>query len=290
MDRAALLSRLDSGFLVASGANGSLLQAAGLPAGHCPDAWNLEQPAQVELLARRYREAGADLLKTNTFRANRITLEAWGLADQASELNQAGVRLARAGAGDGALIAGNLGPTGKLLAPLGDFPPEAAREAFREQAQALAAAGADLLLVETMYSLDELRLAVEAAAATGLAVLATMTFERHGRTMMGVSPQDLATLLRHGAAGVGHNCGDLDLDQVLHLVARLVAAAQGAPVVVQPNAGIARLESGQVVYPESPQSMALWAKRYLEAGARVIGACCGSTPEHIRALAAALRA
>ena len=244
----------------------------------------------MELLARRYREAGADLLKTNTFRANRITLEAWGLADQASELNQAGVRLARAGAGEGALIAGNLGPTGKLLAPLGDFPPEAAREAFREQAQALAAAGADLLLVETMYSLDELRLAVEAAAATGLAVLATMTFERHGRTMMGVAPQDLATLLRHGAAGVGHNCGDVDLDQVLHLVARLVAAAQGAPVVVQPNAGIARLESGQVVYPESPQSMALWAKRYLEAGARIIGACCGSTPEHIRALAAALRA
>ncbi len=287
MDAHAFLMRLGDGTLVGDGASGSLLQAWGLPADSCPDAWNLDNPEAVARIAAEYRAAGSDIVQTNTFRSNAITLAGWGLEGKVAELNAAGVRLARQGA-PGALVAGSIGPCGKLLEPLGDFPAEEAVAAFREQAEALAAAGADLLIVETFYALDEAGLAVEAAASTGLAVLATMSFEPSGRTMMGVTPSQATSLTGRGAVGVGLNCGGVGLEQVAALVSEF-AAATSAPIVVQPNAGVAQLVDGRTVFPEPPAAMGRWAPEYRRRGARVIGGCCGTTPAHLAAVSAALR-
>jgi len=288
VDAQSLISHLQQSFLICSGANGTLLHSRGLPADLPPDAWNLEQPDQVRAVAQEYAAAGADLVQANTLLSNRISLAGWSRQDQVQALNQAGVRLAGEAARPGMLVAGNIGPCGHLLEPLGDFPAARARDAFQEQAQALAEAGADLIIVETFFALDEARLAVEAAAATGLAVVATMCFSPGGRTIMGVTPAQAASLADQGAAAVGANCGEVGLEEMLDLV-RTLAAESRVPVAVQPNAGKAELVGGQTVFSATPEQMAAWSRRYLEAGARIIGGCCGTTPRHTAAVARALR-
>ncbi|UCH34256.1 MAG: homocysteine S-methyltransferase family protein [Armatimonadota bacterium] len=294
------LARLNQGLLIGDGAMGTMLEAAGLPAGACRELWNVEQPDQVAAVHRAYIEAGSDIIETNTFfGGNRVQLRKWGLEERVVEFNQAAVRLARAAAGDRVIVSVSMGPTGEVLAPLGNLDPEQAAEAFREQAAAAAEAGADAATVETFYALEEIKLAVETAVAAGLPVMATMTFEPSGRTMMGVAPADAARALTdYGATVIGANCGT-GPDAMLAVVEAMLAATD-RPVMVQPNAGMSRLVGGKTVFPETPESMAEYAERFAEmgvkiiggccgTGVRIIGGCCGSTPDHIRAIAQRLK-
>ena len=287
-DLLALLHRV----LVGDGAMGTALQAAGLAPGGCPEAWNLERPEPVEAVSRSYREAGADLLTTNTFGGHPHKLAAYGLDARCAQINRAGAACARRAAGEGALVLGSFGPAGALLEPYGELSADDARRGFAAQAEALAEGGADALLVETMIDLAEATLAVRAAAATGLPVLATMTFDATPRgpyTVMGVDvPRAAAGLAEAGAAVVGTNCGT-GPEPMVEIVAALSAEA-GLPVLVQPNAGLPEVTGGEVRYPTGPEAFAAYVPAFVEAGAAIIGGCCGTTPDHVRALVAAVRA
>ena len=286
---ARFVDRLKQGVLIGDGAMGTMLEAAGLAPGSCRELWDVEHPEKVAAVHRAYVEAGADIVETNTFfGGNRIQLAKWGLEDRVVEFNQAGVRLAREAAGPDVIVSVSMGPTGEVLAPLGNLDPARAADAFREQAEAAAGAGADAVTVETFYALEEIKLAVEAALAAGLPVMATMTFEPSGRTMMGVAPADAARALTdYGATVVGANCGT-GPEQMLAM-AQAMLAATDRPVMVQPNAGVPRVVGGKTTFPETPEVMAEYAGRFAEMGARIIGGCCGTTPEHIRAMAQRIR-
>ena len=281
--------------ILADGATGTMLMAKGLPPGDAPIIWNAERPDQVRDLHRRYQEAGARLILSNTFSGNRFRLATHRLQGREVELNQAGIRLAREAvsqAGGEALVAGDIGPTGGLLAPLGEISYADAVAAFADQASALAAAGADLLWIETLSDLEEMRAAIEGArrAAPELSIVATMTFDTRGRTMMGVTPEQAVTALRGwGAAAVGANCGTGPAE-VLEVIRKMKAAAPEAVLVAKPNAGVPELVDGRSVYRADSQAMASYALAAARVGARIIGACCGSTPDHLKAMAQALQA
>lgn len=276
--------------LLGDGATGTQLQSMGLAPGACGERWNLDHPDRVRELHRRYLAAGSDLLTTNTFGGTTLVLAGHGLASQAHALNVAAARLAREIAGEQAWVLGDVGPCGGLLEPLGDVTPESATDAFRAQAAALLEGGADAILVETMSDPAEMELAVRAARAAGAAiVIATYAFQKSAmgfRTMMGTTAAEcLSRALTAGADFVGANCGtELSLEDYEKLTAELVAAAQGAPVIVQPNAGSPVLREGKICYAESAAQFAAAAPRLLAAGARIVGGCCGSTPEHIAAM------
>lgn len=276
--------------LLADGATGTQLQSMGLKPGACGECWNTAYPDRVRELHRRYVAAGADLLTTNTFGANAFVLGNHGAAERVRELNVAGAKLARELAGDNAWVLGDVGPFGGMLEPLGETPPEDAAKAFRDQAAALLEGGADAILVETMSDPAEMALALRAAKAAGAAfVIATYAFQKSAvglRTMMGTTVADaVAAALAAGADVVGANCGtDLSLADYEKLAVELVAAAKGTPVIVQPNAGSPILCDGKISYAESAALFAAAAPRLLAAGARLVGGCCGSTPEHIAAM------
>jgi len=284
-----LLDRLGKGPLVGDGAMGTMLEAAGLPAGACRELWNIEHPERVLAVHRVYIEAGSDIIETNTFfGGNRIQLAKWGLEGRAVEFNQAAVRLAREAAGERVIVSVSMGPTGEVLAPLGNRDPAQAADAFREQAAAAAEAGADAATVETFYALEEIKLAIAAALEAGLPVMATMTFEPSGRTMMGVAPADAARALTdYGATVVGANCGT-GPEQML-AAAEAMLAATDRPIMVQPNAGMPRLVGGKTVFPETPETMAEYAERFIALGVKIVGGCCGTTPDHIRAIASRVK-
>jgi 5-methyltetrahydrofolate--homocysteine methyltransferase len=281
----------ERGLLVGDGAMGTQLQAAGLPPGGCPERWNTERPEAVEAILRAYREAGAELLETNTFGGSPAKLAAYGLAAACEALNHAGARLGRRAAGDDALVVGSIGPTGQLLAPLGPLSAEEAAEGFRRQAEALAEGGADALCVETMTDLEEAVVAVRAAAATGLPVLATMTFEATPRgfyTIMGVSVAAAArALAAAGACALGANCG-FGPEAMVPILAAF-ARETPLPLVAQPNAGLPETAGDQLRWPATPDAMAAWVPALVGAGGRILGGCCGTTPAHVRALAEAVR-
>lgn len=276
--------------LLGDGATGTQLQSMGLKPGACGEFWNTVHPDRVRELHRRYVTAGADLLTTNTFGANAFVLGHHGAADRGRELNVAGAQLARELAGDAAWVLGDVGPFGGMLEPLGETLPEDAAKAFRDQAAALLEGGADAILVETMSDPVEMALAIGAAQAAGATlVIATYAFQKSAvglRTMMGTTvAAAVAAALAAGADVVGANCGtDLSLGDYEKLAAELVAAAKGNPVIVQPNAGSPILREGRISYAESAALFAAAAPRLLGAGARLIGGCCGSTPEHIAAM------
>lgn len=285
-----LRQRLSSGkVLIADGATGTMLQAAGLPEGTAPESWNLTHPEKILDLHRAYLEAGSQIILTNSFGGNRFRLAKKGLEDKVHEVNRAAAALAREAAGQMAFVVGSIGPSGELMKPLGILSYATAVEAFTEQAAALAEGGVDAILVETMSDLNEAKAAIEGARrATDLPILCTMSFDTKLHTMMGVSPRQAAKeLWPLGLVAIGGNCGKT-LDDMEEVLRQMGAAVPEATLMAKPNAGLPRLVDGQAVYDVTPQLMAEYALRYAELGARIIGGCCGSTPAHIKAIAAAL--
>jgi 5-methyltetrahydrofolate--homocysteine methyltransferase len=285
-----LRQRLSSkGVLVADGAMGTMLQAAGLPEGTAPESWNLTHSEKILDLHRAYLEAGAQIILTNSFGGSRFRLGKKGLQDKVHEVNRAAAALAKEAAGQEAFVAGSMGPTGELMKPLGTLSYVVALEAFTEQAKALAEGGVDAILVETMSDLNEAKAAIVGAKqATDLPILCTLSFDTQRHTMMGVSPRRAAKeMWPLGLVAIGGNCGKT-LDDMEEVLRQMGKAVPEATLMAKPNAGLPRLVDGQAVYDVTPQVMAEYALRYAELGAKIIGGCCGSTPAHIKAMAAAL--
>lgn len=276
---------LEEGIILFDGAMGTMLQREGLEAGQCPEEWNLLFPEKIKGVHQAYGAAGADVVETNTFGGNRIRLEHYNLGDRVAEINRKAVELAREAVGQGVFVAAAVGPLGKYLAPVGEVTEEEAFAIFAEQVKALAAGGPDLILIETMADLAEIRCAIKAARSVcPLPIVAQMTFTEKGRTIFGVTPEEAARRLAElGVDAVGVNC-TLGPEDIIAIVERL-AKAIPLPVSVQPNAGVPVLEEGEkIVYPVGPKEFALWGRRLVSAGARLIGGCCGTTPEHIASL------
>lgn len=271
--------------VLTDGAWGTQMQARGLEPGTCPDAWNLTHPERVEEVAQAYVEAGSRVIITNTFGGTRFTLKRYGLADRAREINRIGAEISRRAAGNRAKVFGSIGPTGVMLM-MGDVSPETLREAFAEQARALAEGGADALVIETMSDTAEARLAVEAARQTGLEVVACMVFDSgrdRDRTMMGTTPEEAArVLIEAGADCIGSNCGQ-GIEGFIGICRRLRAAAP-CPIWIKANAGLPEIVDGQAVYRQTPEGFASLVPDLVEAGASFIGGCCGTSPEFIQAV------
>ncbi|CAN5636814.1 betaine--homocysteine S-methyltransferase [soil metagenome] len=283
----------EGGPILADGAMGTMLFAAGLQFGDPPELWNLAHPDVVRRIHRGYLDAGSRILMTNTFGGNRLRLGMHGNQDRVDELNRTAAILLRAEvtAADGtALVAGDIGPTGEIIAPLGTLGYDEAVDVFREQAASLIAGGVDLIWIETMSDLNEIKAAIQGVrrASPGIALIATMTFDTRGHTMMGVSPEDAVRhLAAWGADAIGGNCGN-GPDELLPVIARMHAAAPDIVLVAKSNAGMPELVDMQAVYKASPATMAGTAVEMWDAGARIVGACCGSTPAHLEAMASAV--
>jgi methionine synthase I (cobalamin-dependent) len=286
-------------YLLADGATGTNLFEMGLATGDAPELWVFEQPARVEALHRAMMEAGADIILTNSFGGSRHRLKLHKAEARVGEINEAAARLTRRAAdafaaesGREILVAGSMGPTGELFEPLGVLTVEEGAEAFAEQARALAAGGVDVLWIETMSSREELTAAATGAAATGLPIVATLSFDTNGRTMMGFAPGELAGLCRQLArppAAYGSNCGVGAAEVVLSILNMAPAAAPGEVLVAKGNCGIPYYEEGQIRYDGTPTLRADYARLARDAGARIIGGCCGTSPAHLKAMAEALR-
>ena len=271
------------------GAWGTQLQARGLGPEEVPDEWNLRRPESVEEVARLYVEAGSQVILTNTFRASRVVLREKGLETQVTAINRAGVEISKRAAAGRAKVFASIGPSGKLLLT-GDVTEEELDAAFREQAEALAAAGADGLVIETMSDLAEAKIALAAAKATGLFTVACMVYDsgkNKDRTMMGVTPEQAAAELDEaGADVIGANCGN-GIAGYVPVCERLRAATRRT-VWIKPNAGLPEMQGGAVIYRTTPEEFASYVPRLAAAGASYIGGCCGTSPEFIRAAARAL--
>jgi 5-methyltetrahydrofolate--homocysteine methyltransferase len=290
--RIDFLSRLRRGdVIVADGAMGTMLQSAGLPSGTAPEGWLLENPESVMGVHRAYLDAGADLILTCTFGATLPRLERSGLGDRVGEINRRAVEIAHEAADGKAFVAGDIGPMGEFLGPLGELSYEEAVDIFAEQAGALVEAGVDVVYIETMAALDEVKAAVEGALSVGRGtpVTATLSFDSHGRTNMGVRPEEAAeVLVELGVDGLGANCG-ATLDMTLGAVEAMRDVAPEMPLIAKPNAGTPRLVEDDVVYDAGPEDIAAYARQFVDLGVRIVGGCCGSTPEHIAAIADAVR-
>ena len=299
------MSALRQRTLLCDGAMGTQLMARGLTSGECGEKWNLDRPADIEAIHRAYSEAGCDLVTTNTFGGTSATLERHGLAGQVAELNEAGARLARRAVeslpGRTHWVLGDMGPFGGFLEPVGDMSVVDLQRMFAQQAQALHRGGADAIIIETMVDPGELAVAVRAAReVAGWPIIATYAFNKIAgdaggssgfRTIMGT---DVAAAVNAaidaGADVVGANCGtSLSLEDYLRLAEALVQAAGGTPVIVQPNAGSPVMVDGKLHHPASPADMAGFVPRLQQIGVRIIGGCCGTSPAHLRAMAATLR-
>jgi len=280
--------------VVADGGMGTMLFSLGLAQGDSPELWNMDHPDRIRSVHRGYIEAGAQIILTNSFGGNRIRLGRHDLVGRAAELNAAAARLARAEADavpQPVVVGGSMGPTGQMLAPMGTLSFEDAVEAFAEQARALVEGGVDVLWIETMSDLEEVRAAHTACrqAAPDVPVVTTMTFDTKGRTMMGVTPERaLSTLGEFGVIALGANCGN-GPDEIEGVIEKMSAAGPAVPLIAKANAGLPRMVDGAAVYDATPDVMADYARRVREHGAQIIGACCGSTPDHIRAIAQALK-
>jgi len=282
--------------LLGDGAMGTQLMIAGLEQGNSGEAWNLTHPDRVLAIQRRYVAAGSECLLTNTFGGSRIMLNRHGIADDVTAINAAAVAIAReAFAGGDGYVVGDIGPFGGLMEPYGEFTEAQVLEAFREQARALVDAGADAVIIETQTSLEELRLGLTAAREAGAAcVIGSMAYDvtldgSTFRTMMGVDPERAADFMQeHGADIVALNCGTgMDMERARQAVLRYLQVT-GLPIMAQPNAGQPKLVDMKVVYDETPAQMVCGVVPLLQAGASIIGGCCGSTPDHIRAFRQAM--
>jgi 5-methyltetrahydrofolate--homocysteine methyltransferase len=279
-------------WLLADGATGSNLFDRGLQSGDAPELWNVDHPDRIADLHRSFIEAGADIILTNSFGGTRHRLKLHRAEHRVAELNERAAAIARGEAtrsGRVVLVGGSMGPTGEILEPLGPLSLDAAREAFAEQAAALARGGADVLWIETMSSVEETEAAIAGARTTGLPVVATLSFDTNGRTMMGITPADLAGLQRkHHLAGCGSNCGTGPAELVASIVNLATAADPAAVLVAKANCGIPQFVDGAIRFNGTPELMAEYACLAYDAGARIIGGCCGTTPEHLRVMRQAL--
>jgi 5-methyltetrahydrofolate--homocysteine methyltransferase len=291
-----LLETLRDRTLLGDGAMGTQLMLAGLEQGNCGEEWNLTHPERVLAIQRRYVDAGSDCLLTNTFGGSALMLKRHGKAGLARDVNQAAVAIAReAFNGRDGFVIGDIGPFGGLLEPYGDFAEDDVRAAFTEQAKALVDAGADAIIIETQTALEELLLGIEAAKEAGApCVIGSLAYDvtldgSTFRTMMGVDPEHAAAFMEeHGADVVALNCGTgMDMIRARDAVARY-RSVTALPIMVQPNAGQPKLVNMKVVYDETPEQMAPGVAPLVRAGANIVGACCGSNPDHIRAFRAQL--
>lgn len=278
----------ESSYLISDGALGTLLLGRGLLDGGCPERLNLERPDVLSEIARSYAEAGADIVATNSFGASPLKLALYGLDEQSEVINRAAVRAARSGVPEHTLVAASCGPTGRLLLPYGDTEPDEVYLAFRRQFEAVCTEGVDLIFLETMSDLAEARLALRAAkeVSGSVPVAVTLTFENTPsgfRTIMGTGVEEVVHALDDdGADMVGSNCG-LGSEAMVALASEFRRHTDGR-LLMQPNAGLPRLEGDVAMYPESPEFMAERARQLFECGVEVVGGCCGTTPAHIRAL------
>jgi 5-methyltetrahydrofolate--homocysteine methyltransferase len=286
------LDRLKAGeILIADGATATNYQQMGMAIGVAPEEWTFDQPEKVLGLHRAFIEAGSDIILTNTFGATSLRLRESPYAGRALDLNQAAAALAReaASTSPGVLVAGSMGPTGMLMDPLGELTTSAAADAYAEQAGALASGGVELLLLETFFALDEALAAIEGVRrSSALPLVVSFSFDRGTRTMMGLSPtQVIESIGPLGVAAIGANCGRSlqDMEDVVHEFACLNA---GIPLWIKPNAGLPSMVGDIARYDTGPAEMAEFMRRFIDAGAQIVGGCCGSSPEHVRAIAASL--
>jgi len=289
----AIYDALANAVLASDGAMGTMLQERGLTDGGAPELWNVEKPEEIEAVLEAYAAAGANFITTNTFGATRGRLELHRLADRVIELNQAGAAIARkvADRHPGCFVMGDIGPSGELMDPMGTLTPESAKELFAEQIKGLVAGGVDAILIETMSDLAEVEAAVEAAkeVAPGMPIIATMSFDTNLRTMMGVKPAMAVTHLSSiGVRIIGANCGR-GTDEMRQIAQEMVnARPEGVFIITQSNSGLPKLVGDTFIYEGTPDEMAKYAAEMKEMGVNIVGSCCGSTPAHTKAIAAAI--
>jgi methionine synthase I (cobalamin-dependent) len=284
-------------WLLADGATGTNFFAMGLQHGDAPELWNLERPDEVVKHYRSFIDAGSDIILTNSFGGTANRLKLHKADDRVFEINKAAAELARRAVAesgrDEVIVAGSIGPTGDLFEPLGPLTVAEGARAFEEQAKGLAAGGADLAWIETMSAIDEVKAAVMGATAAGLPYVVTLSFDTNGRTMMGVTPAQLATLaheLNPQPLAFGGNCGTGASELMAAILNLESAKSPGDVLVAKSNCGIPQFVDGEIEYSGTPELMADYARLAFDAGVRIVGGCCGTTPEHIRAMRAALEA
>lgn len=279
--------------LISDGAWGTFLHEKGLGPGECPELWNLDRPGDVLDIAKSYVDAGADMIETNSFGGNSFKLALFGLQNKVTEINRAAAEISRRAAGPQRHVLGSIGPTGKMII-MGDVTHEDLYQAFKEQAMALESGGADALVIETMSDLDEALAAVKACREnTSCEVICTMTFEKSGEhtfhTMMGITPARMAVeIVKAGAGIIGANCGN-GIQNMIGITKEIRSVDKLIPILIHANAGAPMYREGKTIFPETPREMAEYANNLIEAGANIIGGCCGTTPEHIRKIAEMIR-
>ena len=302
MTQAMLMQAMVNQVLVCDGAMGTQLMARGLSSGESGELWNVERPGDILAIHQAYLQAGCDIVTTNSFGASRLALERHGLQARTRELNLAGAKLARQAiisSGKMAWALGDVGPFGGFLEPVGEMAADHLKDIFREQCQALREGGADAILVETMVDPAEMVVAVKAACQVAdWPVLATFAFNKVDdqasggfRTIMGTTVEmAMKAAIEAGACVVGANCGTgLSLEDYQRLAEAITAAAGNTPVMIQPNAGAPVMVEGKVVHPATPRDMAAMIPELRNSGVRIIGGCCGTSPSHLQAMAAAIR-
>ena len=287
----------ERGLLLADGATGTNLFAVGLQTGDAPELWNVDHPDRISALHRSFVDAGSDIILTNSFGGTHYRLALHDSAHRVAELNTAAARLARAEADKAdkrVLVAGSMGPTGEILEPSGPVSIQQAQAAFADQARALADGGVDILWIETISSAEEIQAAVLGAATVGLPIVYTVSIDTNGRTMMGLTPADVMTVstgLNTSIAAIGSNCG-VGASEVVAAICNLKTAAQthgsSPALVAKANCGIPDYVDGEIVYSGTPELMAAYAQLCADAGATIIGGCCGTTPEHVAAMRQAI--